>query len=100
VVITHRGQGPVTANRTWSPIRTVRPIRAFSTKSPDRLADALTETINEITEKRLGPRRNRTCPRVVKRYRAHSHRIKRATDRIQLHRDPPKIHIFKIEGLT
>ena len=66
--------------------------------SPDRLGDALAETIDEITKKRLGPRRNRTCPRVIKRYRAHSHRIKRTTDKIQLHTDPPKIHIFAVRA--
>src|SRR3954447_15706360 len=71
--------------------------RAFP---PDRLADALIETINEIVAQRLGPRRQRTCPRVVKRYRAHSHRIKRETDRIQLHTHPPKIHIFAAPYLT
>src|SRR5512138_3129946 len=69
--------------------------RAFP---PERLADALAETIDEITEKRLGPRRNRTCPRVIKRYRAHSHRIKRTTDKIQVHTDPPKIHIFAVRA--
>jgi len=37
---------------------------------------------------------------VIKRYRAHSHRIKRETDRGQLHNYPPKIHIFKLPCLT
>jgi hypothetical protein len=31
----------------------------------DRLADALTETLDEIVAQRLGPRGQRTCPRVV-----------------------------------
>src|SRR5690242_2042245 len=83
-------------------MRSYRAIRAkFPTRRafpPDRLADALAETIDEITEKRLGPRRHRTCPRVIKRYRAHSHRIKRPTDRIQLHTEPPKIHIFAVRA--
>ena len=67
---------------------------------PDRLADALTKTIDEIVEERLGPRQQPTCPRVVKRHRAHSHRIKRETDPNGLHPDPPKIHILRIECLT
>ena len=67
---------------------------------PDRLTDALAETIDEIVAQRLGPRRQRTCPRVVKRYRAHNHRIKREADRIQLHTDTPKIHIFAAPCLT
>src|SRR6478735_3319284 len=71
--------------------------RAFP---PDRLTDALNESLDEIVAQRLGPRRQRTCPRVVKRYRAHSHRIKRATDRIQLHPGSPKIHIFAAPCLT
>ncbi len=52
---------------------------------PGRLAAALAETIREINERPNGPRRNRTCPRKVKRYRAHSHHIKRPTDRNQVH---------------
>ena len=30
--------------------------------------------------------------------RAHSHHIKRTTDKIQLHTDPPKIHIFAVRA--
>ncbi|MGH3832041.1 MAG: IS4 family transposase [Pseudonocardiaceae bacterium] len=67
--------------------------------SPRKLATALTETINEITERPNPPRRHRTYPRVIKRYRAHSHRIKRTTDHGQLHTNPPKIHIFKVKCL-
>jgi hypothetical protein len=37
---------------------------------------------------------------VVKRYRAHSHRIKRTTDHGQLYNSPAKIHIFKVPCLT
>jgi hypothetical protein len=37
---------------------------------------------------------------VIKRYRAHSHRIKRATDHGQLHNGPAKIHVFKAPCLT
>src|SRR6476619_3483120 len=82
---------------------TARSAARFPTRlafPPDRLADALAETLDEIVAQRLGPRRQRTCPRVVKRYRAHSHRIKRETDRIQLHTDTPKIHIFAALCLT
>ena len=60
----------------------------------------LKETIEEIVERLNPPRQDRTYPRVVKRYRAHSHRIKRTTDHGQLHDGPPKIHIFKVPCLT
>ena len=61
---------------------------------------ALIETITEITERPNPPRRHRTYPRVVTRHRAHSHRIKRPTDRGQRHYTPPKIHISKVPCLT
>jgi DDE family transposase len=59
-----------------------------------------TETTHEITERPNPPRRHRTYPRVVKRYRAHHHCLKRATDHGQLHNGPPKIHLFKIPYQT
>ena len=62
---------------------------------PGRLTAALAETIREINERPNGPRRHRTCPRKVKRYRAHGHHIKRPTDHNQVHNGPAKIHIFK-----
>src|ERR687893_627922 len=68
--------------------------------SPKTLAAALTETTHEITERPNPPRRHRTYPRVVKRYRAHHHCLKRATDHGQLHNGPPKIRLFKIPCQT
>jgi hypothetical protein len=85
-------------------MRSYRAIRRQVTNqagfSPQRLATALNETTNEITERPNPARRHRTYPRVVKRYRTHSHRIKRTTDHGQLHNGPAKIHIFKVPCLT
>ncbi|HKS50700.1 MAG TPA: hypothetical protein VJS67_02390, partial [Pseudonocardiaceae bacterium] len=67
---------------------------------PKTLAAALTETTHEITERPNPPRRHRTYPRVVKRYRAHHHCLKRATDHGQLHDGPPKIRLYKIPCQT
>ncbi len=67
---------------------------------PKRLTAALKETTDEIIERPNPPRQDRTYPRVAKRYRAHSHRIKRTTDHGQLHNGPAKIHIFKVPCLT
>ena len=57
---------------------------------PKRLATALKETTDEIIERPNPPRRDRTYPRVIKRYRAHSHRIKRSTDHGQRYNSPAK----------
>jgi DDE family transposase/transposase IS4-like protein len=85
-------------------IRSYRAIRRQVTNQagfpPKRLTTALKETTHEITERPNPPRRHRTYPRVIKRYRAHSHRIKRPTDHGQLHNGPAKIHIFKVACLT
>jgi hypothetical protein len=85
-------------------MRSYRAIRRQVTNqagfSPQRLATALNETTNEITERPNPARRHRTYPRVVKRYRTHSHRTKRTTDHGQLHNGPAKIHIFKVPCLT
>lgn len=67
---------------------------------PQRLAAALTETISEISEIGERPnrkRRNRTCPRVVKRARHNSYRVKRRTDKIIRHAGPADIRILALE---
>src|ERR1700712_3823937 len=61
--------------------------RAFP---PKTLAAALAETTHEITDRPNPPRRHRTYPRVVKRYRAHHHCLKRTTDHGQLHNGHPR----------
>jgi hypothetical protein len=71
VVITQRGQGPVMLKRTASPIATVRPIQAFSTKSFTPLA--VSTTIfgrNRRTSKRPGgySSRSRSTVAVVSRW--------------------------------
>ncbi len=75
-------------------------VPGFVVSRAEKISTTLTETTHEITERLNPPRRHRTYPRVIKRYRAHSHRIKRATDHGQLHNGPPKIHIFKVSCLT
>jgi hypothetical protein len=49
------------------------------------LADAITE----IKRQPNPERRNRSCPRVLKRARHNSYRVKRPTDRIIHHAGPP-----------
>jgi hypothetical protein len=66
---------------------------------PDHLRDALTDTITEIAEFPNPPRRERSYPRVVKRYKAHFHPLKRPRHRGGTHRQPAKIYIFNL-GLT
>jgi hypothetical protein len=48
----------------------------------------------EITRKRnLNPRRNRTCPRTVKRWRTSSYPIKKPGDHGTRHNGPPAIRL-------
>jgi hypothetical protein len=81
-------------------IRTVRLVRrqiddpaAFS---PDHLTTITAGVFAEILQ-RLNPlRRDRTCPRAVKRARHNSYRVKRPGDVSTTHASPPTI---KLEGL-
>lgn len=50
----------------------------------------------EILDKPKPERRMRTCPRVVKRARHNSYRVKRSADASITHASPPTI---KLEGL-
>jgi hypothetical protein len=48
----------------------------------------------DITDRRsLNQRRQRTCPRVVKRGRHNSYRIKKPTDHAVRHHAPPTIRL-------
>jgi hypothetical protein len=57
----------------------------------------LPDVLAEITDKLNPTRRERTCPRAVKRGRHNSYRIKRPSDRSTRHAGPPAINI---RGLT
>jgi hypothetical protein len=80
-------------------LRTVRIIRRRVTDSaafpPERQAAILATIMTGITAKRnLNPaRRDRTYPRVVKRNRHNSYRIKRRTDHGTRHHGPATIHL-------
>jgi hypothetical protein len=70
-----------------SPTRRISP--------PERLKKATEATIAEILE-RLNSRRDRTYPRVVKRARHNSYRVKRATDIGTKHDGPPTVELRRI----
>ena len=61
---------------------------------PHRLEIGLRETIDEIQERPIPTRRNRTYPRVVKRHRSIDRRIKRPHHQQTLHTAPPQLHLF------
>jgi hypothetical protein len=60
---------------------------------PERWSDALPDVLANITKKITPPRRDRTCPRAVKRARHNNYRIKRPADRSTRHTGPPSINI-------
>jgi hypothetical protein len=80
-------------------IRSVRVIRRQVTDQadflPERLKKATKATTTEILEK-LNQRRDRTYPRVVKRARHNSYRVKRATDIGTKHDGPPTVELRRI----
>lgn len=50
-----------------------------------------------ITKKIIPIRRDRTCPRAVKRARHNSYRVKKPHERASIHHDgPPTIHIHTL----
>ena len=67
--------------------------------SPRRLKKAIKATITEILEK-LNHRRHRTYPRVVKRARHNSYRVKRATDTGTKHDGPPTVELRRAWSST
>ena len=79
--------------------RTLRVIRRQVTDQadfpPQRLTKAIKTTFTEILEK-LNERRHRTYPRVVKRARHNSYRVKRATDIGTKHDGPPTVELRRI----
>ena len=62
---------------------------------PQRLKKATEATTTEILEK-LNQRRDRTYPRVVKRARHNSYRVKRATDTGTKHDGPSTVELRRI----
>ena len=62
---------------------------------PERRVRAYKATIAEILEK-LNKRRDRTYPRVVKRARHNSYRVKRAADVGTKHDGPPTVELRRI----
>jgi len=57
----------------------------------------MTDTTAEILRHISLGRRERTCPRVVKRARHNSYRVKRPTDKIIRHDGPPKLHLISVD---
>jgi hypothetical protein len=56
----------------------------------------MSEVLAEITGKINGPRKNRTCPRAVKRARHNSYRVKKPGDTDTRHPGPPTINIRRL----
>ena len=69
---------------------------------PDQYQHAPAAIKADITRTcHLNPqRRHRTCPRVVKRARHNSYRVKRASDRGVRHSRPPTIRLANLGSLT
>jgi hypothetical protein len=65
--------------------------------SPEDWSDALPQVLADITAKLNPTRRDRSCPRAVKRARHNSYRVKRPEDRSTRHAGPPTINI---RGIT
>jgi hypothetical protein len=63
---------------------------------PDHLSAIFAGVFTEILQRPNPPRRMRTCPRVVKRARHNSYKVKRPGDTPTTHTSPPTI---KLEGL-
>jgi hypothetical protein len=63
---------------------------------PDHLPAITAAAFAEILERLNPPRRMRTCPRVIKRARHDTYRVKRPGDTGVTHTSPPTI---KLEGL-
>ena len=63
---------------------------------PDRLTAITAAAFAEMLERLNPKRRMRTCPRVIKRARHNSYRVKRPSDIAVTHTSPPTI---KIESL-
>ena len=63
---------------------------------PDHLAAITAAVFAEMLERLNPPRRLRSCPRVIKRARHNSYRVKRPGDASITHTSPPTI---KLDGL-
>jgi hypothetical protein len=81
-------------------IRTVRLVRRQTGEPaafpPNQLSAATAAVFAEMLERLNPKRRMRTCPRVIKRARHNSYRVKRPSDIAVTHTSPPTI---KLEGL-
>ena len=81
-------------------MRSIRAIRrqvnGLAGFPPDDLITAVNETIAEITEYPNPPRRHRTYPRVVKRYKPHRHPTKQPKHKGARHAHLAKINIFNL----
>jgi hypothetical protein len=79
-------------------IRALRVVRRQVTRqaafSPRNLERAVRETIEEIAERPNPPRRERTCPRAVKRMSHTTFPTKKRTQRNISHDSPPTIRLF------
>jgi hypothetical protein len=82
------------------PRRTIRAVRrrvADPAFPPDQPGSALEQVMADITSQRhLNQRRERTYPRVVKRGRHNSYRVKRPGDRGTRHQSPPAITLVNL----
>jgi hypothetical protein len=63
---------------------------------PDHLTAITAAAFAEMLERLNPPRRLRNCPRVIKRARHNSYRVKRPGDGSITHTSPPTI---KLEGI-
>jgi hypothetical protein len=63
---------------------------------PDHLPAITAAAFAEILERLNPQRRMRTCPRVIKRARHNTYRVKRPSDVSVTHTSPPTI---KLEGI-
>jgi hypothetical protein len=84
------------------PRRTIRAVRrrvADPAFPPDQPGSPLEQVIADITAARnLNQRRERTCPRVVKRARHNSYRVKRPGDHGTRHSSPPALRLLNLEN--
>jgi hypothetical protein len=60
----------------------------------------MTDALDEIRQQPNPARRDRSCPRVIKRARHNSYRVKRPTDRITRHPGPAQPKVTCPNALT
>jgi hypothetical protein len=78
-----------------------RPQQRLSTNSYTQLSKPVLRRPVESAKQHLNPeRRHRTYPRVVKRARHNSYRVKRTSDQGIRHNRPPTIKLANLGSLT